>query len=283
MQIKKTIVFLLHENDQPFPQTQYLLKHLANEWYAQGMRIMLAYGTQHFIPGDAVFSHIDVSVIDKSYQDYMQQYSVAINQQVINIQSRHFSQQLVTENSNYIGPVIVKTNNNYGGLPERGMQERRLGKEIPKPDFVDWATLNFIAPEHYPIFPSIQHVPKGVWQNPELIAEKFLPEMDNEGYFVMNAYLFFGSREIGIRVTSKNPVIKGENIIKRELNNNIPEQVRQRRKELGFDYGRLDYTIVNNEIVLFDTNKTPSLSEQGASLYYQEIVKNLSLGIHDFM
>ena len=45
----------------------------------------------------------------------------------------------------------------------------------------------------------------------------------------------------------------------------VPDELRQMRRDLAFDYGKFDYAIVNGRVILYDTNRTPvmgSLSKE---------------------
>ena len=39
----------------------------------------------------------------------------------------------------------------------------------------------------------------------------------------------------------------------------MPDELRNIRRDLGFDYGKFDYAIVNDRVVLYDVNRTPAL------------------------
>jgi hypothetical protein len=58
---------------------------------------------------------------------------------------------------------------------------------------------------------------------------------------------------------SNHPIIKSHNIIGRELLTDVPDDLRQMRRDLGFDFGKFDFAIVEGRTVLYDTNRTPSL------------------------
>jgi hypothetical protein len=37
----------------------------------------------------------------------------------------------------------------------------------------------------------------------------------------------------------------------------IPDELRRLRREMGFDFGKFDYGIVDGRVVLYDANRTP--------------------------
>ena len=44
------------------------------------------------------------------------------------------------------------------------------------------------------------------------------------------------------------------------LSDPVPEELRKIRAQLGFDYGKFDYGIVDGEVILYDVNRTPGSS-----------------------
>ena len=58
-----------------------------------------------------------------------------------------------------------------------------------------------------------------------------------------------------IKLFSKNPIVSGANSVRREYIAPHPEILKV-QDQLEMDYGKLDYCIVNNRVVLLDANKT---------------------------
>lgn len=72
------------------------------------------------------------------------------------------------------------------------------------------------------------------------------------------------------------------NIIRREAVAEVPDDLRRLRQELGFDFGKFDYAIVDGRVVLYDANRTPALSH----LPKERILPNIRLlaqGIRAFL
>jgi hypothetical protein len=46
------------------------------------------------------------------------------------------------------------------------------------------------------------------------------------------------------------------------------------------DFGRIDYAIYKGNIVIFDANKTATLSNQASNEMYDSVIYPLALGIH---
>ncbi|MGH7489026.1 MAG: hypothetical protein ACREMY_26000, partial [bacterium] len=159
---------------------------------------------------------------------------------------------------NYLGPVVVKTNWNYGGA-----SEARLAKVKGKPEEVErwplhWSHQSQLASEHYPIFNSPELVPEAVWDNPDLIVERFLPERSQQ-FYCLRTWVFLGDKETNSICYSNQPIIKSRNVVRREKVAHVPDELRKMREQLGFDFGKFDYVMFGDRVVLYDANPTPTL------------------------
>ena len=65
---------------------------------------------------------------------------------------------------------------------------------------------------------------------------------------------------------SDDPIVKAGSSGNVQLEAAIPEVLRARRSELGFDYGKFDYVLQAGQPVLLDANSTPGFSRQSAKL-----------------
>ena len=108
------------------------------------------------------------------------------------------------------------------------------------------------------MFDNINALPAAYFDDPRVIVEKFLPEMDGNLYCV-NFYKFLGDEHLTQKLWSTKPVITGAGIVKRGTIDTDPD-VMAIRHDLKIDYGKLDYCIYNGKPVLFDVNKTVGLS-----------------------
>ena len=61
----------------------------------------------------------------------------------------------------------------------------------------------------------------------------------------------------------------------------IPRELRSIREEMGFDYGKFDYGIVDGEVVLYDVNRTPGAAPDAG--LHADTVEALAPGIRDFL
>ena len=255
----KKFVVLLHEQAKFFKQ-DYFLHLLIREWRAWGAEIEVLNGTGRFVEADAVILHVSLTVVPEAYLRFAERYPVAINGKVDDISKRRVSSNLIDRFDDYDGPVIVKTNLNYGGMPELhaatssspfGRLRRLATKSLP------WRWSGCLAPEHYPIHDEKSDVADWVWNDPRLVVEKFLPEMIDDHHCLRQWY-FLGDRGASLVAHSKNPIVKNANTVSYETGTDPPEELLSARRDLHFDYGKFDYSIVNGKAMLYDANSTPT-------------------------
>jgi hypothetical protein len=133
----------------------------------------------------------------------------------------------------------------------------------------------------YPVFDSLEEVPAKVWDDNDLVVEKFLPERRGENYCV-RTWLFLGDRERHARFSSPSPIVKSGNDVDFERLADVPEELRQLRHDLKFDYGKFDYAMVDGDVVLYDANRTPSVGHFPRERYIP-IARMLAAGIGAFL
>lgn len=276
MPSRRKLAVLTHAKDQ-LETGNYLLNLLIDAWRESGVDVSVLLGPGHYQPADAVVLHVDRTFVPPEYGTLARRYPRAVNGRVHDISKRKISANLLREGDSYTGEVIVKTDLNFGGTPERkreprGAFQRALAKQLP------WTWTGNLSPETYPIYPSPAAVPRAVWRNPRLVVEKYLPEREGELY-ALRQWVFLGDRGFNQRVFSREPVIKSGNVIDREYDVPVPDALRAKRAELGFDYGKFDYVLVDGEAVLLDANKTPSASRSNPSPRLRAIVEELAQGL----
>jgi hypothetical protein len=232
-----TIVILEHRL-QSSARAPYLIYLLAGEWRSAGHRVLIHQGAENPPPGDIAVLHVDLTVVPDDYSALTALYPRVINGSVLNIGKSTFSQCVLTRDADWDGSAIVKTEANFGGVPERSL------KATDGPVLQD-----------YPIYPSPRHVPDDVWNTAGLLVEKFVPEMDERGYY-LRVWTFFGDRERSTRYRAVAPLIKLGNVLGHE-ETPVPDELRAWREKLGFDYGKFDYICPYGQPVLLDVNKTP--------------------------
>lgn len=289
---RRTIAILTHTSDE-FSQSPRLIHQIIPRWEQMGLNVVVVTDADAFVPADLALLHVDLSVIPETCRQLAERYPKVLNSRVIDIRKRRFSKLLVDRYGPDPGSVIVKSDWNFGGL--RDFRQRYLQSHLARlvrPFRLNhvllralerfeakqpWSRRSWLAPVGYKVFPSRNEVPSEVWSNPNLIVERFISEREGE-YYCCRHWLFLGNREVNRRTLSLNPVVKGD--IKIEpLSDAIPDELRIIRTRLGFDYGKFDYGIVNGEVVLYDTNRTPGMTSNLQR--HSETVEVLSSGIHD--
>lgn len=252
------VVILTHPNDR-FAERGYMLGGVAQQWRESGTRVTVVDDPTRTVDADLAILHIDLTVIPDDYLKFMRRYPLAINAGVSDISKRRISANLVCQGDGYDGPVIIKTNLNCGGAAEGELAQkasflekyaRAIRRRLP------WTMRAELGMWDYPIFDSVKQVPRAVWHNSSLVVERFLPER-KDGLYVTRSWIFLGDASENNVMYAKQPIIKSPVAVRIEKNLDIPEEIRQLRRELGFDFGKFDYGIANGKPVLYDANRTP--------------------------
>lgn len=275
----------------------YRIWHLANAWREQGFRVEIVRNLSELEEADLVVPQIDISVIPEEYRPLLKLSTPVVNRSVVDIRKSAFSQYLVSPDDDYDGPVIVKSDCNCGGGPERRALRgnplhkritqkvhaslRALGQITASRSLNHLAYVNGIKPINYPVYESKSQVPRAVFANPVLVVEKFLPEQEGDHYY-LRSYAFFGNEGCAVRTRASCPVVKGAVGSDIEF---VPVDaaIIAAREELGFDYGKFDYTIHNGEAILFDTNTTPTFGKAYPDAVRSKIVSQLSRGVSTWL
>ena len=96
----------------------------------------------------------------------------------------------------------------------------------------------------------------------------------------MRYYVFFGDKEYSGRIGSTNRIVKFKNsVVDEEIP--LPDEVRQWRKDLKIDFGRLDYLERDGQYYLIDVNKTEGGSK--INTQYSEEMDYLASGLDCFL
>lgn len=259
----------------------YNISHLSKIWLEQGHQVHVSFGLNEPLPEvDIAILHVDRTIVPEEYTHALKDYPIVVNRNVTDISKSVISSYLLSVDDTYDGPVIIKTNNNFFGYREQISQY--AGHKIT--EALTWE--NITSLKTYLISKSLNEVPPDIWNNKSLVVEKFLPERNKEGGFCLRGWTFLGNKELYYISTSSNPVIKGDNIINREYlpTELIPREVRDKRKILGFDYGKFDFTIHGGKPILFDVNKTAGIRAKTIKRDgFMERATTLSNGILSFL
>lgn len=239
------VLIVVHRNETFDDTCNYFLREIAQVWREQGICVEVQRGAERRFEADVVVNHVDMTVVPVEYLSLFRSYPRAINGCVADISKRSVSQNLVRRNDSYEGPVIVKGNLNAGGFREAALAAIL---KVPGPTPVD----------KYAIHDRVEDVPDSVWDDPNRVVEKLLCEREGEHY-LLRTWVFLGDRETNSLSYANGPIVKQRTVIRREVVDWIPDELRQMREELAFDYGKFDYGIVDGRVVLYDANRTPSL------------------------
>ena len=251
-----TFVLIIHEYDRvtrtrfflPLARN-YLICDVLAELRRRGHKVKVKAGANHEPAGDIALLHVDCTVVPMEYVDLARRFPVALNVHAIDITKRKISQALIGRETNWSGPVIVKSNHNSFGLRERAhnRRARRRGRTPPHRDLGELC--------EYQIYDSPEHVPEQHWVDDDLAIEKFVPEIDPHG-FGMRIWHFLGESERCTRYVSPDRIIKTDSPMTYEPVP-VPDDLRETRRRLGFDYGKWDFVMHQGRAVLIDANKTP--------------------------
>lgn len=278
------IAIITHEIDN-FRGSSYLLNLMCDVWQGRGTGIAVIKGAPRDLPdADLAILHTDITKPGKDYDRVIDHYPLVINGRVRDISKNVFSDLVVERGSSHDGPVIVKTNANFGGMREREEKFRggdhQADIEIQRP----WRRVEWL--DEYPTFRSVREVPQGVWRNDKLVVEKFLTEQNESGEYLLRVWVFMGDQEVYYQCVSDEPVIKSHNTKRREFLNpqDLPGALRETRKNLGFDFGKFDFSISDGDAVLYDINRTPGARRNVAD--HSDIsdrIRMLSTGLDYFV
>jgi hypothetical protein len=242
----RRIALLFHESDRDRDLSAYAVSRLIPVWREDGHEVVAVFGAQDFVPADLAFVHVDLSEVPEEYLALAARYPASVNGRIRSIRKSAYSPHLLREGDRWEGPVIVKSDRNYGGSPEAQRRIPRLDGQGVHPPFA--------SPFHYPVLPGLGAVPKAVFGSSDFIVQRFLPELE-EGLFHVRTYAFLGDWEECQRLASDQPIVKAETKVA-SAPAPVHPGIRALRRELGFDYGKIDYLLHGEELVVLDLNKT---------------------------
>jgi hypothetical protein len=287
------IAILTHERDRLFERRNYLIHPLVRLWRQRGFRVATRRGIGFDHPAELLFPHIDLTVRPPEYEAYLQHYRCVVNRRVLDVSKSAWTELRVERDSPYTGPVIVKTNCNHGAFPELRLDAplRRFFRQRLRGLWslfrharglgIAWESIQWLDTGSYPVFGSLRDVPKGVFENDNLLVQQFVPEREGARYAIRYAYVL-GSREITLRLVSSAPVIKGMNADAWDEVESPPELAPLRRR-LGLDYGKIDFVMPEGRFIPLDVNPTPAAEVLELRGFAQRVSSHLADGIGDLM
>jgi len=252
----------------------YLLFDVLKQLESLGHSVHVSRGPEP-ANGDAALLHVDSTIVEQPYLDLASHYPRTINFGTGDISKRATSRLLLAKGNSWDGPVIVKSNLNNGATMEdqHNREAARMGLPPPHPGVA--------KAESYRILDSLSDVEDAVWRDRTLVVERFLPEEDEEGGYVLRTWVFMGSRERCSRVVTANKVSKAGAIL-RYAPAEVPDALRRERERLGFDFGKFDFVIHAGKAVLLDANRTPGVARRLQSVM-DEGARNLAEGLSELL
>jgi hypothetical protein len=243
------ILILVHQHGS-FDKPRYFMREIADVWRESGHRVSIAHGpARRAVGADVAVLHVDLTVVPEDHLEFLREYPIVINRRVTDISKRAISRNILSASDDYEGPVIVKTNRNYGGIMEAQLAAQTKARGGP---------VFSCEPKDYAVYRSAREVPATTWANPDFVVEKFLAEQ-RDGCYCLRTWVFMGDRETNSLSWSRQPIVKSDAVIRREPVAEVPKELREMRKSLGFDFGKFDYAIVDGRVVLYDANRTPAV------------------------
>jgi hypothetical protein len=217
--------------------------------------------------GDVAFLHVDATIVAPEYLALAAKFARAVNFGCPDNSKRKVSDAILAVDDAWSGPVIIKSNLNFEGHREaiHNSMAKRRGRPAPHPG----ATFT----PGYAVLDRKDDVPAEVWGDPTRVVERFIPERVGENY-AMRVWLFMGEQERCMRHISAAPIIKGANTLRIETSSVHPD-MREKRRQLGFDYGKFDYVEHDGRAYLLDANRTP-----GAPPREVDTLRNFGWGLH---
>ena len=256
--LKGVRIGILHHAQSSLIRSGYMIGPISDRWRDRGAEVIDIIGTGTSVPVDVLLCHVDLSVVPEEYRRFAQNHQRVINMSAHDIRKRSYLNDLVGADDPYSGPVIVKSNLNHGGLPERLLEPQRTGRgRIASGILRKLRRRIGMAGEiryksDYVIYQERSSVPRVRFRDGSVI-QPFRPER-LDGDFVLREYYFFGDIEIlSTEVGSDAVLTSGRQVECRQAS--PPPEVRAIRDRLKLDYGKIDFSCPDGEVIVYDANK----------------------------
>lgn len=250
-------------------------------WDAEGREVIVHQGARTPPDADLAILHVDLTRVPDEYCRLAARYPRCINAAVTDTGKRRISRWLVSRDDDYDGAVMVKSDLNHEGNAERRLRlaEGGLAARLHE------AALRWLPPawggrqRGYQVFQRKAQVPAWVWRRPDLVVERFFTEPHGD-LFAIRMWDFCGERGHVATMLSPTPFVKLVNCVAYPpIEDSPPEAVRQRRRELGIEYGKIDYLMHEGEPVVLDVNPTPHYGNTEINERNLWIIRNLAAGL----
>lgn len=283
------ILILSHRYDRPVANSRYTVNILVEHWQRMGLTVANRLGPGRWDDGQSaavVVNHVGLTMTPATYLRYLRRFPRAVNGALTNTSKSAFSRDLVSRADGYSGRVIVKTDFDSGSLGEYRLRPRS-GPAAWLRHFsgadAAVAKLKKFKGSKYLIYDHPEQVPAKFWGNKLFVIQKFQAEMESENLYRLRSWYVLGNRDFHVVTISKEPIVKGRNIIDRwVVDLATPPEMIALREALRVDFGRFDYVLIDGKPVVFDINRTPG-STAGAVAKYAPQWAQLAEGIHKFL
>ena len=250
-------------------------------WDAEGREVIVHQGTRDAPEGDLAILHVDLTVIPEDYSGLAAHYPHCINAGVTDISKRRISRWLVSQDDAYDGPVMVKSDLNHEGNAESRLRLAEGGAAARLREIaLRWLPAAWGGRQRgYQVFHRKAQVPAWAWRRTDLVVERFFVEQRGE-FFAIRMWDFFGDRGHVATMLSRSPYVKGDNVAAYPpIDHDVPEALWQRRRDLGIDFGKIDFLMHEGEAVIFDVNPTPHYGRAVVDDRNLWIIRNLAAGL----
>ncbi len=288
----RSVAILFHERARDAQAGNYRLWTLVSNWERMGTRVEYLYGIGRDTDADLLFPHLDVSYMPDDYWAFIQRHPRVVNRNVRDIRKTVYSTSRVGRADEYEGPVIVKTVNNCGGFSDVWLNTRsrvtggasiraRVMAKLSRQEWLGATRFRCARTlPRYVIFDSLKMVPRGVFGNPHLIVEKFVPQREGDSY-VMNMWIVFANRGVGRILRASDPYVKNANA-KLDAFAVPPREIQDWQEKLGLTYGKMDFVMHDGKPILIDVNTTPTVTGDARSEQYRVLNEEMAAGVHWF-
>ena len=249
---------ILHHAQSSLARRGYLIGPMSDLWEDRGAEVIDVIRTGTTVPVGVLLCHVDLSVVPEDYRRFARTHPRVINLSAHDIRKSRYLDDLVGKDDVHSGPVIVKSDLNHAGFPERLLQPRgiapgrivsgilrRLRRRVSGVDEIRFKS-------DYRIYPDLGSVPARRFSDGSVV-QPFRPERRDEGY-ILREYYFFGDIEVLSTEIGSDPVLTTGRQVEC-MQAAPPPEVRMIRDRLNLDYGKIDYSCPDGDVIVYDANK----------------------------
>ena len=277
MTSRRRIAILFHENEERNCIHRFAIGVLAEFWIEDGHKVAVLRGTRRRVDADILIVHVDLSVVPDSYLAFARHYPISVNGRLKDIRKSAFATNLVGPADPYPGPVIVKSDLNCEGSPEARLVENERNGVKRNDGHQEPGSYR----SGFRVFLRLGDVSPAVFARPDLVVQKFQPEVEGQYFCVRNMHCL-GNYVSAIRLKSRDPIVKSSSCLP-DIEDLEPEpELLALRRRLHLDYGKLDYVKLGEKVVLLDINKTTGAGRLSSTPRIRALRRKMANGLYDF-